>query len=543
MNNDKRVIIYCRESRDDNGVYTERIETQRDLLIKFCQRTGYTNIIDIIMHDDWSGADFKRFDEIRQRAINKEFDIIVMKDSSRLGRNLLESLKFIEFLEEYNIEVVFEGKSYDADFFPLEAWFNERRAKDDSKKIRTNLKHKMEEGKLLIREHFGYRKDNGKLIIDEDASKIVRKIFDLYLKGYGYRAIANTLQKENIPTPSQYMEHGNYPITKAWRSLHVQRILMNQIYVGDMVSGKTEKVSFKTKKTRKLPKDRWIIVKDNHEAIIAREDYNRVQEIISSKTSFAPKTPNPSPFSSITKCGRCGSSMYIIRSKRIPHAFMCGKYYDQGRENGGIGCTAHRTKEEDLFVMFKTHLEYMENDVSYRESIEKQFANAETSIYNYEASIEKSKKEMNRLQEQYKELYNDKLNKIIPEFIYVEKSKELEQKINNLQSKITVTENEMSNLNSMLQQRDRIGSINKQLEEKGITRELVQFFVNKIVVFDKGEITQEQAKDLLISDKEFEQVYNDGGIILDLKHMYQHVLTNRWIREHIGTWRERTGMR
>ena len=64
-NEEKRVVIYCRESRDDYGENYERIETQRDLLIKYCKGHGYTNIIDIIMDDDKSGTDFSRFDDIR----------------------------------------------------------------------------------------------------------------------------------------------------------------------------------------------------------------------------------------------------------------------------------------------------------------------------------------------------------------------------------------------------------------------------------------------------------------------------------------------
>ncbi len=94
-NMEKRVIIYCRESRDDYLINYDRIETQRDLLVKFCQREGYTNIIDIVMHDDMTGTDFARFDDIKEKIMNGEVDVLVMKDSSRLGRNQIESLKFV----------------------------------------------------------------------------------------------------------------------------------------------------------------------------------------------------------------------------------------------------------------------------------------------------------------------------------------------------------------------------------------------------------------------------------------------------------------
>ena len=86
-NEEKRVIIYCRESRDDYGENYERIETQRDLLIKYCKFHGYTNIVDIIMDDDKSGTDFSRFDDIKERVKSKQIDTIIFKNSARLWRN------------------------------------------------------------------------------------------------------------------------------------------------------------------------------------------------------------------------------------------------------------------------------------------------------------------------------------------------------------------------------------------------------------------------------------------------------------------------
>ena len=105
-NEEKRVVIYCRESRDDYGENYERIEAQRDLLVKYCKSHGYTNIVDIIMDDDKSGTDFSIFDYIRERAKNKEIDVIVFKNSARLGRNQKEALVFVEYLEEQGVEII-----------------------------------------------------------------------------------------------------------------------------------------------------------------------------------------------------------------------------------------------------------------------------------------------------------------------------------------------------------------------------------------------------------------------------------------------------
>lgn len=178
----KNALVYARESRDDFGEKYERIETQRDILLEFCKKNGITNIVDVVMDDNVSGTSFKRLDDIKRMMAEGQIDIFICKDASRLGRNLLESLKFIEFAEEHNVEIMFESEVFDPEIFPLIAWFNERRAKDDSVKIRRVLRHKLENG-LVILPPFGYAKENGELIPNPKTAPIVQKIFDMCYNG------------------------------------------------------------------------------------------------------------------------------------------------------------------------------------------------------------------------------------------------------------------------------------------------------------------------------------------------------------------------
>lgn len=536
-NNEKRTIIYCRESRDDYMQNYERIETQRDLLIKFCKKNGYTNIIDIVMHDDMSGTDFARFDDIRQKIINNEVDVLVMKDSSRLGRNQIESLKFVELLADYSVELVFEGKNYDADFFPLEAWFNERRAKDDSSKIRRNLKHKMEEGTLLVREHFGYKKVNKKLIVNENTAWIIKKIFEFYLEGYGYRTIAAKLNEENIMTPSKYKNNPNLPISELWNALHIERVLKNQVYTGCMVSSVSEKINFKSKKTRKKPKEEWIITPNTHEAIIDEERFNLVQEIIKKRNQFAPKTRTPSLFSGFVLCGKCKSPMFMLRKPNRPPAFLCGKYISEGKNKGNnnIGCEGHRIREEELITIFKKHIENMINNEEYKNYIYSKYKDAEFLKNNIENTIKKLEGNLSKLQSQYKEVYNDKLNGIIPEFIFKDKSKELLDNIDIIQKQINSLKKETSQFLDTETNINKIEEIYKLFLTEGFTKEKLEMILNKIIIFNSEEIKEEEKALYNIDDNTFEEIYNNGGIVIDYKFNVQHVFTSRWIDQLIVT--------
>ena len=98
------VLIYCRESRDENGESYERIETQRDILLDFCRRRGLVNVVDVILVDDTSGTSFRRFDPVIERVRQGEIQVLVFKDASRLGRNLKESLIFVDLVESCGAE-------------------------------------------------------------------------------------------------------------------------------------------------------------------------------------------------------------------------------------------------------------------------------------------------------------------------------------------------------------------------------------------------------------------------------------------------------
>ena len=312
------MVIYCRESRDDYGENYERIETQRDLLVKYCKSHGYTNITQIIMDDDKSGTDFSRFDDIKNRAKNKQIDVIVFKNSARLGRNQKEALDFVEYLEEQGVEIIFEDEQYNEEMFGLYAWFNERRARDDSKNIRRNLRHKIEEGELLVKAIYGYNKDGKKLVVNEDTAPVVKEIFELYAKDWGYKKIATYLNKKGILTPSQSRNFANAKQTANWGTQHVVRILVDRRYIGDYVGGITEKLSFKSKKTRVKSQEEWTVIEKHHEPIIEKELFEKVQKIRKKRKKESDKYNNGFKFvdvennlySGLLYCGRCRTPMY-----------------------------------------------------------------------------------------------------------------------------------------------------------------------------------------------------------------------------------------
>ncbi|QXM05819.1 recombinase family protein [Crassaminicella indica] len=531
-NNNKRVLIYCRESRDDNMENYERIETQRDLLLGYCSKKGYNNIVKVIMHDNMTGTDFQRLDEIKNMIRRGEVDTILMKDSSRLGRNQYEALGFVQFIEEYGVELEFYERKYDAELFPLEAYFHERRVRDDSEKIRATIKGKMEKGDFLVRAHYGYKKEGNKLIVDENTAWVVKKIFNLYKEGYGYRAIATMLTEEGIPTPSAYRNNPNRPQASTWIAQHVNRIINNEVYTGTMVSGKTQKVSYKSKKTKRKPESEWIRIENHHEAIIDKETFEICKRIREKKSDFAPKTKKPALLSGFMECGRCGTAMYMIRKKGRLDAFVCGKYFKEGKIKPHIedrGCTTHRVRESDINNVIKKHIENMLENPDYRQYFNSKLKDTREKKESQSHILMKLENNLGKFKGQYEQVYNDKLDGKIPEFIFEKKSKELENNINILQKQIEEIKNRINNLDKLESNIDKIDVAMKNIRENGLSKEAVELLINKIIVYDEYEIPEEAKTLYNIDDIMFSEIYHKGGIIIDMKYNVQHVMSNRWL--------------
>lgn len=171
---------------------------------------------------------------------------------------------------------------------------------------------------------YGYIKDpeqKGHLVIDEEAAAVVREVFSLFEQGYGKTSIARILNDRGIPNPTEYKRQKGLryyqprtPSSTLWKYFNIADMLKNEMYIGNMVQGKYGSVSYKSKKNKPRPKDQWIRVEGTHEAIISREQWDHIQDLIAqrSKPCYNGKI---GPFSKKAICANCGSAMRSTRTK------------------------------------------------------------------------------------------------------------------------------------------------------------------------------------------------------------------------------------
>lgn len=480
--------IYVRESRDDGGENYETLETQRDLLVDFVQKSGLGKVVGIYMDDNVSGSAFERegLSRLKEDAAEGRLDLLLVKDLSRLGRNNAKTLLLLDYLEEYGVRVYsFDGR-YDSvrdnDTVGIETWFNERYIRDISRKIRASLRYKIEKGEYLGHAPFGYKKsveEKNRLCVDEEKAGIVRLIYKLYREGYGYGSIAKRLNDSGFDSPSQ---------KAAWNPIAVRRILQSQVYTGDTVQGVSEKISFKSKKTRRLPRERWTVTSRTHEAIIDRAQFEEVQQLIRGRSQgYGPHKNRLYPLKGLIFCGRCGSILYARNRNGRKAAYICSRYFKTGTR----GCSSHHVLEDSILQAVQDELVRLLNLPGIPEQAVELLLSgkpADGSDGNRRRRLESQLQNRYRQQEQ---LYIDRLEGRI--------SVELFERMNrNLEGRIRTLTEEMEQIVQEEGTGPDIGSILSevvhQLQDGWMTQEIVRTAVARVTVYDPGDEIPEEIR-------------------------------------------------
>ena len=295
------VAIYGRLSVEDHtkeGAESESIRNQRALLLKYAAEQGW-DIYDIYEDEDYSGLrdDRPEFQRMLRDAENGCFSIILCKTQSRFTRNAVTAERYLHnVFPKWGIRFVTAVDRVDTAYYgnkkarQINSLVNEWYSEELSENIRAVFRKKMEEGKFLGNyAPYGYRKDPADrhhLIVDEETSQVVKKIYGLYLSGFSCKMIAERLTMEQILTPSQKKKRCGEDLgrkaSEKWSSSTVRKILKHPVYLGHMVQGKEQKISFKEKKVQETPKNRWIVVENTHEPIIEKEIFEEVGRMMAS---------------------------------------------------------------------------------------------------------------------------------------------------------------------------------------------------------------------------------------------------------------------
>ena len=362
---DYHAALYIRLSKEDeNEGPSQSVQNQESLLREFVQQHRLS-VYDTYVDDGWSGTNFDRpaFQRMIADIEAKKVNMVITKDLSRLGRDYIMTGHYMErYFPEHRVRYISLLDGIDTgvdstanDITPFRAIMNDMYAKDISKKIKSVKRDKQRKGQFIGgKPVYGYKMhptEKNKIVIDEEVAPVVQRIFALALSGMSCRNIAALLNQEGVPTPATY---ANLPVarpgpyTGLWSSERISDMLQNETYIGNMVQGRSVKISYKSKKCLKQDPANWVVVEGTHEPLVDGDTFQKVRMLVNSRKHTRSRTYD-FLLKGLIFCHECGYPLAVLNRKNAKGEdvlyFVCRTY--QRFTKAGV-CTCHSIKEKTV---------------------------------------------------------------------------------------------------------------------------------------------------------------------------------------------------
>lgn len=570
MGDKYRVILYIRLSVEDgdviDGDVSKSIRNQLLILLDECEKRNWV-VVAIFCEEGISGADDNRpeWNKSLKFCENGNTEIVLCKSQSRFSRSMEMIEKYLhnEFIV-WNIRFVGLVDSTDTSIAgnkktrQINGLVNEWQVEDQSINIRAVLKNKQSNGLFTGSfAPYGYMKDpkdKYHFIIDEEAAKVVRKIFEMYASGEGASKICAYLNENKIPTRTVYkhqkgskyncptfifdkrikykvekddtlimiadrfqssvkeiIEYNSLksekiqkgqiiviPVIYKWRTTAVLRILKDEVYTGALVQHKNERISYKNKKTRRIPDEQRIVVPHCHEPIINQETWRIVSERFGKKKrTKSGKTGDIPLFSGKIKCECCGHPFYRdvkVRKGINYNYWRCGHRY----------CTAltacrndKSMKEVELCELIIGEIN-KQLDIYYERTLVEQNYYAKKINNSLDGELDLLNKEKNNIEKNISKkertlalLYEDRANGIIDvdEFAMIKNKNSID--IKSLKERISQINKEMDDIETKKKQKIDTEKILKKYNRiEKLDRNILDEFISKIYIDYYNEETK-----------------------------------------------------
>ena len=508
---DYTAALYLRLSKeDDNGDdenSSESIKNQKELLEGYAKKEKLK--YKVYADDGFSGGNSDRPDFERMLAdiATKKINMVITKDMSRLSRDCIDSLSYIQrIFPEQRVRYIalLDGidtgtDSLNNDSVMFKALFNDWFAKDVSRKVTATKREKQNRGLFIgWRAPYGYVQsaaDKNKLEIDPEVVDNVRYMFNLAAQGSSIREIAMIFNKAGIQTPAAYKgvklsEKRKSPYRGKWSSERVSAMLQNEVYLGHMVQRRMKKVSYKSKKCIRLPKEEWVIVKNTHEPIIDQETFDKIALLIKSRNKTRQRT-HDYLLRGLIHCHECDYPLAVIMrvlSGNRPALYtVCRTYQRFTKLNE---CTCHCIRVETITdaVLAKVreicerYVALLDMDDITNEAKQMMLAyqkRKQNSLVNIKANLEATKSKIDRV-------YNDRLSGTLEEGDFQRIYKRLKDEQADLQNRLQSFDE--ANGDSTFGTPKVEELVRRFLEAEEVSRELIVSMIEKITLTESKEL-------------------------------------------------------
>ena len=515
----EKVGVYCRLSDEDRDKLnktddSDSIVNQRSMCLKFANQNKW-DVVDIYSDDDFSGAGMFRpdFDRLIKDCESGKINLVLCKSQSRFSRDMgvieyylhnkfIEwGVRFVSIVDNADTNIESNKKSRQ-----INGLINEWYLDDLSQNIKKSLKNKREDGLFMGSfASYGYERDEEghKLVVDPVAAEVVKKIFKMYADGYGYHRICEYLNNNNIPPRSVYKKQKGSKFvcsncdleTVRWNPDTIAQMLKNEVYIGNLVQGKTTHVSYKNHKKKKVAEKDWCRIENAHEAIIDMDTWNKVQSILGTHYRVK-KNGQINYFTRKVYCSCCGKA-FMRNEFKVKSEKTGRRSYMQCKGNKKFHiCDNNKSIRTDkLEEILLNAINDLLNNYYDKNNLKELYENGYEQDNNNESikALIKEKenltKKINDNKNYYRNLFEEKVKGVLNEDMFQMMSKDYFNEIENMMSRIEIIDMQIEELKINKKEKKQADDILKKYKHiKTLNKVILDEFIDKVYI---GEIDKD----------------------------------------------------
>ena len=533
-----RIAGYCRISVDEElDRDNTSIENQKAIISDFVARKFAGAELVFYEDRDRSGYTFEQregYQAMRRELMAHRLDILVVKDFSRFSRRNSRGLVELEDLRDAGVRIISIGDNIDFpnddDWLKIQFQFllNEMPVTDTSRKVKSVIRRRQEDGKWICAAPYGYivNKQQQFEVVPVEAD-VIRRIYRLYIDGWGYKRIANSLTGDGIPTPRmtererKIAEGEDYrrSVKSAWSIVTIQTILDNDFYIGTLRQGKYQRAKINGRDVRREETEQ-IVIENHHQPIIDYRTFATVRSLREkrAKYNYRGVKINDNVYSGFLECGDCGAPMFALGRRDLKPAYTCGTYHRRGT----AGCTTHHIRVDKLDELVKLYLKKVrDNSAEMLAELNAEIARepedvaeTERSAANLEDVLLDAQEELKATKRQrVRDIMRHPENEAVLEETYDELEADLMRRIEGLQNQLEhVTDKRNTIIRANRAAKTAMDVFDDILAKPHLEKQDLELIIERIYVFeDHVEIRLKADIDTLLRRGELPDAYGGEG--------------------------------
>ena len=520
----EEIAGYCRISVDEDlGNENTSIENQKKIIRNYIKHNFPKCKLTFYEDRDKSGYTFEQregYQKLRKRLLNGEIRILIINDFSRFSRRNSKGLVELEDLRDAGVRIISIGDIIDYpthdDWTAIQIRFllNELPVTDTSKKVKNVIRRRQEDGEWINTVPYGYIMTNQKknlFEIEPEEAEVIRKIYDLYNHGWGYKKIANYLTDEHIPTPRMKekeraeLRGDDYKrkCKPTWSIITISTILSNDFYIGTLRQHKYQRKNIHGIDVR-VDEDQHIVFEKHHPAIIDDKTFLYTQQLLKERSTshYRGIKKYDTAYSGFLICGDCQAPMFSMSRGDLAPAYVCGTYHKRGLK----GCTSHHTRVDFLDNLLKDYIRLIkDNSSDMLEQLKKSIAQEADNVKQNENIIQVLSQKIDSAKEELKATKKRKIRDInkhpedeeLIEETYAEIEQELTDRIYGLQNQLKNSSDKRNDIIRVNRTAKTVMDVfDKILSKEKLDKMDISLIVDKITIYKNGDIEVQLKSDI-----------------------------------------------